>query len=182
LLARRAQPGHVFFGENYPHVLTDEADISKWRSFVLSAEQEADNEWDSLSDLVQPYKCRCAIVLKGSHLMYICSRFNYEFHHSQLLDTRERALAETMPDFEDWPDKMFESHSCFGDLESLLDGTPIGDESLDIGKREQLESWFHRVLNWSGHQHIPLQQLYQEKLQGPGSEWLRRINIPSGIL
>jgi hypothetical protein len=121
-------------------------------------------------------------MLKDNRLRYICSRFNYELYQSQLLDTRERALAETMPDFEDWPEKMFESHSCFEDLESLLDGTPIGDESLDIGKREQLESWFHRVLNWRGHQHIPLQQLYQEKLQGPGSEWLRRINIPSGIL
>ena len=31
-----------------------------------------------------------------------------------------------------WPEKEFEQHRCFQDLESLLEGTPLGDESLTL--------------------------------------------------
>jgi hypothetical protein len=39
-------PNHVFVSENYPDVLTEQADIEKWRGYVLYAERDADNLWD----------------------------------------------------------------------------------------------------------------------------------------
>ena len=131
-------PNHVFVSENYPDVLTELADQENWRRYVLYAQQDADNLWDSYSrdstpeDLESPHFCRCTVILQNNRLLYICSRFNYEFYQSQLLDTRERALAETNPAWGKWPEKEFEQHRCFQDLESLLEGTPLGDESLTL--------------------------------------------------